>query len=191
WIVGHSFYGDGKRSLVGEEISVEVNVTYEEIPPENQVQLEGDIGSLAQEEPEVKFSDAQDIEAGTSFNNAVDVEPGTYANSIVAGEVQYYRVPVEWCQVPQVALRNRVNENIDHAWMTAQLLNPLRAVGADSHTATYASDKTNVTQVMPDRPLRYNSRNAKRGGHPQSMAGAYFNAVSMSVPRQEDCLDRI
>ena len=191
WIVGHSFYGDGKRSLVGEEISVEVNVTYEEIPPENQVQLEGDIGSLAQEEPEVKFSDAQDIEAGTSFNNAVEVEPGTYANSIVAGEVQYYRVPVEWGQVPQVALRNRVNENIEHAWMTAQLLNPVRAVIADNNTTSSSSDKTNVTQVMADRPLRYNNRNANWGGHPQSMAGDYFIAVSMSVPRQEESLDRI
>lgn len=105
--------------------------------------------------------------------------------------MQYYRVPVEWGQVPQVALRNRVNENIDHAWMTAQLLNPVRAVIADNNTTSSSSDKTNVTQVMADRPLRYDNRNANWGGHPQSMAGDYFIAVSMSVPRQEESLDRI
>ena len=191
WIIGHSFTGDGYNNLDGEELSVEVNVFFEPVPPENVVLPEGHNGSASQNVDEVSFEDAQETENGTSFNDAVEIEPGTYNNKIVAGEVHYYKVPVEWGQIPQLAIRSRLNENIDHAWMTAQLVNPVRTVVEDPHLTSSSSNDTEVARATADRPVRYNNRNANWGGGSSTVAGDYFIAVSMSIPQQEGSLSGI
>lgn len=191
WIIGHSFSADHENNLVGEEITAEVNVFFEPVPPENAILPEGDSGSLSQDEPDVDFGDGQEVENGTSFNDAVEIEPGTYSNKVVGGEVHYYKIPVEWGQVPQVAVRSRLNENIDHAWMSTQLVNPVRNIVADDYTSSWVSDSTKVSQLMADRPVRYENRNANLGGHRSSIAGDYVIAVSMSIPQQEDSLSGI
>ena len=95
WVIGHAFTTSNTRDLSGEQITAEVNVYYEPVIPETVIQPEGDMGSLRNESPEVKFGEAQKTDSGTGFNDAVEIEPGTYENSIVAGEAQYYKIPVE------------------------------------------------------------------------------------------------
>lgn len=191
WIVGHTFTAGMDRELVGEELGVEVNIYYEPVPPENAIQVEGDPGSLAQESPGVKFGNAQDIEHGTSFNGAPEIEPGTFKNSIVAGETHYYKIPVEWGQVPEMAIRNRLNENIDSAWLSLQLVNPVKSVVDDTHSSQQTSESSNVSQLMVDRPLRYDNRNVNAGGQRVSIAGDHFIAVSLAVPWDEESLRNI
>ncbi|MGO3697945.1 MAG: vWA domain-containing protein [Corynebacterium casei] len=191
WIVGHTFTAGTDGELVGEELGVEVNIYYEPVPPENVIQLEGDFGSLAQESPDVKFGEAQGVENGTSFNDAPEIEPGTYKNSIVAGETHYYKIPVEWGQVPEMAIRNRLNENIDSAWLSLQLVNPVKSVVEDTYNSQHTSNDTDVSHLMSDRPLRYNNRNANAGGDRTSIAGDHFIAVSLSVPWDEESLRNI
>ena len=191
WIIGHTFKASAQPELVGEELGVEVNIYYEPVPSEDVIQREGDNGTLREESPDVKFGDAQEIENGTSFNDAPEIEPGTIRNSIVAGETQYYKIPVEWGQVPEMAIRSRLNENIDHNWLAVQLVNPVKSVVTDTHTSQYTSDGSEVSHLMSDRPLRYNNRSANWGGQSKAVAGDHFIAVSMSVPSQEDALKNI
>lgn len=42
---------------------------------------------------------------GVSFNDAPLIEPGAYEQSLVPGEIQFFRVPVEWGQQVQAQIR--------------------------------------------------------------------------------------
>src|SRR5699024_9076423 len=100
-------------------------------------------------------------------------------------------IPVEWGQVPEMAIRNRLNENIDSAWLSLQLVNPVKSVVDDTHSSQQTSESSNVSQLMVDRPLLYDNRNVNAGGHRVYIADNHFIAVSLAVLRDEESLRNI
>lgn len=164
------------RSL-GEPVQL---LIFEEPPPTNSDQLpEVSDGDDDWEEIGRDISGAESITPGTSFEDAPLLEPGTtYDVEIHPGQIQFFRMPLEWGQrlqaeahfpEPVESLAEDLEDMGDGALM---VLNPMR--GSLAHSASFFSTGSATQLRVHTEPIQWFNRE----GSAATLAGDHHLVVS-------------
>ena len=178
WVIGHALetYSDG--GLEGQEIDVEVSIHFEPIP-------HGEGGPEASDrisdEPRVDFGEATDISGGSGFSNAAAIDPGTYRDRIVPGEYKFYKVPVEWGQRPQIAVRYTSNADRNLNSLGYRIYSPVLVPVEKDFSNVFGEDVIEEA-IASSHYTSYANREQPQVKH-SAVAGEYVIGVSMENGR--------
>lgn len=179
-----SGYGSGEDLDVGLVVWEEPRIT-------NQADLEpGDEGTAFWREPDASGSNGE-VRGGTSFEDAVELEPGSYSGTVVVGDVQVFRVPLDWgdqlsAQVLTPAMTPELVEQGVSGNLEIEVFTPLRQSNDDDTADTSSSGA--VASTTPDTiadgaaPVRVANRFADSTAY---LSGDYYLVVAAQAYGEE------
>ena len=184
WVVDNCIKVDStsaKGAHLNEEIDVEVEIQFEpQVMEKDRHDLpKGSIG--ISDNPPAKnptFANPEEVNGGTNYANAPELQSDhSYRDSAVAGEMKYYKIPVEWGQKPIATV-------VGTKGQTERITSPRVIMTNPFYYELSGTKREQMVDhgrmIMPDRPIQFMNREADSGGKDHAFAGYYYVGVGAS-----------
>ncbi|WP_310536120.1 hypothetical protein [Nesterenkonia flava] len=168
---------DPESGLIGEDFEIAV---FEEPSPINAQDFDAEAPEYDHHWTDMgrNVSGAQPVSPGASFDDAPALDPGTtYDSSISPGEVQVFRVPVEWNERLQAEAffpepGDSLSEELSGMGsVSLAAFSPMRGMAHGDFSTVSTSSATELRTHTS--PVWWNSRFA-RGGNSTALAGDFY-----------------